>query len=272
MKRFVKMLLLLVVFLIYSCSTVPDNSLSKENYILPVLIEKPEMYYPPTAEEGKYSGRVKVLLTISSNGKVESATVQKSSGFPELDSSAINHTKQFVFIPGKIDNRPVYSRIAFDIVFNYQNLSVYARNYNEDIENLYKSLVNADSIEKIALIKRVLNEHNKFIEKMKDPQNFNLYISAVLLPEIKNEWSDEWNSWPLTFLLYYDFLKRFNEGKENKEFKSQMFKLLESDVKFIKKNVITELSGMIKKRKLLEKIKTFVTQEYSAEKANDLGL
>ena len=93
-----------------------------------------------------------------------------------------------------------------------------------------------------------------------------------MLPEIKNEWSDEWNSWPLTFLLYYDFLKRFDVEKGNKEFKSQMFKLLENDIKYINKTVITELPEMIKKRRLLEKIKIFVTQEYSVEKVNDLGL
>jgi len=56
--------------------------------------------YPPTSRRLGEQGTVQLLLYVQPNGRVSEAKVQRSSGFPRLDESAVNEAKRaWRFVP-----------------------------------------------------------------------------------------------------------------------------------------------------------------------------
>ena len=56
--------------------------------------------YPPTSRRLGEEGTVQLLLYVQPNGRVSEAKVQRSSGFPRLDESAVNEAKRaWRFVP-----------------------------------------------------------------------------------------------------------------------------------------------------------------------------
>jgi protein TonB len=70
---------------------------------------KPDIsnYYPEQARRDGQEGRAQVKICINVSGKVESAEVVTSSGFPSLDEAAIKVGKAFRFKPPTQEGKPV---------------------------------------------------------------------------------------------------------------------------------------------------------------------
>lgn len=67
----------------------------------------PRPSYPSSARSRSHTGTVVVEFVIEENGRVLSASVQKSSGWPELDQSAVANMRRWKFAPGKRDKRTI---------------------------------------------------------------------------------------------------------------------------------------------------------------------
>ncbi len=65
------------------------------------LATNPAPDYPPEALADSREGRVVVRVTVASNGLVENAVVQSSSGTPSLDDSAIAAIRRWRFTPAR---------------------------------------------------------------------------------------------------------------------------------------------------------------------------
>ena len=68
---------------------------------------KPRPSYPSSSRSRGHTGTVVVEFVIEENGRVLSASVQKSSGWPELDQSAVANMRRWKFAPGKRDKRTI---------------------------------------------------------------------------------------------------------------------------------------------------------------------
>ncbi|MDR2214561.1 MAG: energy transducer TonB [Nevskiaceae bacterium] len=56
-------------------------------------------YYPPTSSRLGEEGLVKVKICVGTNGRVSSAEVAESSGFPRLDDAGVKVAKLYRFNP-----------------------------------------------------------------------------------------------------------------------------------------------------------------------------
>jgi TonB family protein len=83
---------------------------------IPMKINRPP--YPRIAKEQGWEGTVKLILTIGSDGKVSSATIHSSSGFPLLDQIALDATKDWLFEPEKDGEFPVETKVNVPIQFS----------------------------------------------------------------------------------------------------------------------------------------------------------
>src|ERR1019366_7150090 len=70
---------------------------------------KPDIsnYYPEQARRDGQEGRAQVKICINTSGKVESAEIASSSGFPILDEAAIKVGRAFRFKPPTQEGKPV---------------------------------------------------------------------------------------------------------------------------------------------------------------------
>lgn len=84
--------------------------------VKPLRAERPP--FPRQAREQGWEGVVLLHLTVNDRGAVEAATVKKSSGYPLLDSTAVQTVKQWTFAPKKNGNFPVSSIVDLPIKFD----------------------------------------------------------------------------------------------------------------------------------------------------------
>ena len=267
MKYLSLFILALAIFSI-GCGHYIEKS---ENYTPPSLKEEPRLFYPMAALENSYSGTPKVILYVSKSGKVERANILKSSGIGILDSAAVEYSKNFVFNPAKRNGEPINSRIAMDIKFEFSNQKWDANYYVDEVNDLYDQITKTSPDNRIAIENDILEMHNYFISKMRDLVNYNHIIGLVIEPELYNKWKNDWNSWPLSFLLYHDFIQRFPDFNNLDLVKEELKSSLKSDIQYIKSTHCNSRVTNVEKENILSKIKKLVENKYP-DMINDLGL
>jgi TonB family protein len=266
--KYLSLFVLALTLISMGCGHYIENS---ENYTPPSLKTEPRLFYPMAALENSYSGTPRVILYISKSGKVERSSILKSSGIGVLDSAAVEYARNFVFNPAKSNGEPINSRIAMDIKFEFSNQKWDANYYVADVLDLYNQIDKAMPDDRNAIEKEILKMHNIFVTNMKDLVNYNSFIGMVIEPDLYHEWKNDWDSWPLSFLLYHDFIQRFPDFNNLKRVKEELKNSLISDIQYIKssysKNRVTKLEKAI----ILSKIQKLVQNKYP-NMINDLGL
>ena len=76
--------------------------------------------YPPQAIREHHAGKVILRVLIAVDGSPKEVTVEKSSGFRELDQAAIAAAKTWTFNPGKRNGQAYegYALVPFDFNLN----------------------------------------------------------------------------------------------------------------------------------------------------------
>lgn len=77
--------------------------------------------YPPTSRRLGEEGSVILQVMVGTDGKVQEAKVQSSSGFPRLDEAALKHAlRAWRFNPGTEDGKPVAMWHSIKVTFKIQ--------------------------------------------------------------------------------------------------------------------------------------------------------
>lgn len=71
--------------------------------IRPVLIKDDPPPYPPSEIRKRNEGDTALEVCIAANGRVTSASISASSGYPVLDTAALKWVRDARFTPGKLD-------------------------------------------------------------------------------------------------------------------------------------------------------------------------
>jgi protein TonB len=88
---------------------------------LPVEQRNPRPDYPREAVNTGQQGRVKLLVTVATDGTVSAASVEVSSGYPLLDEAALRAVRKWIFIPGRRNGQKVVSQVIKPFDFSINN-------------------------------------------------------------------------------------------------------------------------------------------------------
>lgn len=78
--------------------------------------------YPPQAVREHHTGKVVLKVLIGVDGSPKDVTVEKSSGYRELDQSAVAAAKTWMFNPGRRDGQPYEGYALIPVDFNLTDL------------------------------------------------------------------------------------------------------------------------------------------------------
>ncbi len=92
----------------------------KSEVPLPEVIRKVEPEYPKDLRKKGIEGQVILKVKVDTTGKVEEVLVARSSGYREMDSSAIKAVKEWVFKPAETDGVKVTSWVTIPFMFRLQ--------------------------------------------------------------------------------------------------------------------------------------------------------
>ena len=255
----------IVILLLLIAASCGHNieKISENNFAPPSVKIQPRFLYPKVAQENGYTGTAKIIFTVMNNGSVDKVSVEKSTGYKILDNAAIDYCRQIVFNPAERNGKQVSCRIIWDINFNISDVNSEANSYLLEIERLYRDMnYSGTENEKRYAQKQILKLHDEFINNMKDALSFNLVLRKTLSPNTVDEWKDVWDSWPLSFLLYHDFLIRFNDYDSIADVKMKMNQALNFDIKYIENTASNDLESQKQKEIILSKINEFIARKY----------
>ncbi len=262
-----KYIFLILSFIFVSCGG--NSNLTRQDYTPPSLKDQPRLLYPKSAQENAYTGSAKVIMIISESGTVKKVEIKESSGSGVLDSAALGYCKNLVFNPALRDDKPVYSRMEMTVKFDLTGEAWDAKNYVEAVLDCYRRIgqlnlfiTENNNAKKNEVENEILNWHNEFVKNMTDVVNFNFYVKQVIRPELSAEWKNYWDTWPLSFLLYHDFIQRFQDYNDLPKVKVQLKNALKEDLQYINNTVVNSSEERTSREILLNKIKTFINVNY----------
>ncbi|MBN1302496.1 MAG: energy transducer TonB [Melioribacteraceae bacterium] len=261
MKKCITFIIVSLAFILSSCgkgTLLSDDGI----YTPPVVKYQPRLMYPKIAQEESSTGIAKALIVISKEGKVEKVDLTESTGSKILDKAAIDYCMDLLFEPAVRDGEPVYSRMQWVIKFNVADQLWDPYFYVYGVQNLYQKIRYADETNKTELLKELLKKHAEFIDNNNDALNFNYVIQEVISASVLREWKNNWNNWPLSFLLYHDFILRFPEAKSYKQIDSLIQNAVLNDMKFIKGSVVRNIEEGLDRENVLVKIREFFKENY----------
>lgn len=265
---------LFILFLLFAACGQGSDSMKKfedQNYTPPSLLTQPRFFYPALAQDNAYAGNTKIYIIVNKEGKVTKTTVVKSSGYEVLDKASTDYCKALTFKPAKKDGAPVDARLIWEIKYNLSNQNWSTETYLKNVVKLINNEITSPKDEKKKVREEILNLHNEFTKTMNDRMNYNIIIEQVISPAISMEWQKDWEGWPLSFLLYYDFIKRYPDYDSLSKIQNLMKNSLKADIQYINSTTAEDVKMENKKEKLLMKIRTFIKNEFPDALSSEFG-
>jgi len=81
----------------------------------------PPPQYPVLARRRGWEGTVHLLVLVFANGRVGDITIEKSSGYPLLDKTALKAVTRYRFVPGRQGDHPVAMQVRIPVNFRLQD-------------------------------------------------------------------------------------------------------------------------------------------------------
>jgi len=243
------------LFFFAGCGHV--KKLEHNDYTPATLKYQPKLFYPVQAQKNDLSGVTTVMAYVDREGRVKKVNITRSSGYQILDSTAERHCRDLTFNPASLNGKPIDIWLKLKIKFDVSRENMLAQRFVQDITNLYKKAAASTPAERKDIQKQILSKDNEFVENMNDALNFNSAIEKVLLPETVADWKKYWDNYPLSFLLYYDFIQRFPDFDELPAVKAQMLDALRYDIHFLKHTPELENDSQVVGERLLQKLQEF---------------
>ena len=76
-----------------------------------------EEWYPDASKRANEEGRCIVQMTVASDGRVATETLQQSSGFPRLDEACLKAVHGQRMLPATEEGKPVEKTVSIPIVW-----------------------------------------------------------------------------------------------------------------------------------------------------------
>lgn len=107
-----------------SSSPSQSRETKSEPIVLPNLnadyLKNPALIYPALSRQNGEQGKVLVRVFVNENGKAEKVTLKKSSGYEQLDDSALETVKNWQFVPAHRGAEAVSAWVVVPISFSLE--------------------------------------------------------------------------------------------------------------------------------------------------------
>ena len=238
------------------------DQLDKDNITAPKLKKEPKLIYPVSAQSENRSGISVLYLGISSKGHVEKTHVYKSSGHADLDEAALAYCRGLVFEPARQNGNPIPAQMKWQVKFDLANMEKDIFKKIAKVKDLYSVLQDNDNTKKFEIQTDILNIHTSVINEVQDGRKFNEYMYEVIRPDIREEWEKNTDNYPLTFLLYHDFIRRFESYDSLNTVKEMLKYSLERDMEYLQTAENLSNNFTVKKDELISYIRNFIKENY----------
>ncbi|HHS12609.1 MAG TPA: energy transducer TonB [bacterium] len=202
-----------VLYPLPSTDSTAYRTLPTRSMIPPILQRKITPVYPPLAQNEGIEGSVLMNFLITEQGDVKDIQIVESSGYAILDRAAAAFAERLRFDPARQGDEPVDVRMSWGLNFHLLNREYLPLQYVSKINALTKYLEYTPE-DRDLVLEQLLKIHIDFVDYYSEkPQlNFNQSIEKVIQPDIVEAWHLYWDKHPLHFLVFHDYISRYQRG------------------------------------------------------------
>ena len=257
---------------VYCASTIKvHNSQMKKPRLISVL----DLNYPEEAEKRGIEGKVGLYLLVDTTGSVLKTRIASSSHSDILDEAAKDYGKNLKFRPAMQAGKPTAAWITMEINYTITRDSIFQMgSYVKEISGILQSVQLMPIKEKNKLLKKMLNLHKNFVEyalEQNEP-DYMPYLRTILLDEVLQEWQPFPDIWPLSFVVYEDFLQRFPQSGLTSLVKKELLSSIEADIEHIEEISPDTIEQAKYKKEFHKKLYNFLQQKYPHLIKNNLKI
>jgi len=214
----------LILFLNLGCSS--------NKYVAPRLIKDSLVFiYPSEARERRIEGTVVLKVLIDEEGHVTQSEINRSSGYDVLDETALRVAETAKFKPAKIEGRESSVWITWPLVFEISSLDFYPDEWMEKAWVYLRDATSSDESKSRVAQQGLYYHYKDFSSHMVKHRRISLNktLFEVVNRDVRNQWYDYEDTWPLTFILFHDFVYRFPQNEFHKEAESYLIEYVKGN-------------------------------------------
>jgi TonB family protein len=183
-----------------------------------LLSTKEPLAYPVEALNLGIEGKTVIRILVDTDGYITESTILESSGSHLLDESALKMVKSSLYEPGTIDGVPGIFELHIPMYFKLGNTYDLLNDIDEWLE---QTLLYQEEIERATAESKSESYENLFFHYQEMAQEIsytrskdvNNIILDIVAKSVSRDWREYRDKWPLGFLLYQDYIKRYPDSK-----------------------------------------------------------
>jgi len=250
----------------------PKKEVLNNDFQPPVVKNEPKPFYPPFAEKHGLEGYVNIDLLVDENGEVKLSKVTKSSGNIILDRAAIQYVHKLKFHPALKEGKPTMVWVSWGVNYKSPETDFFQSDYIYKVNNYYRLAKQNSGERKKEILQKILQTHKDCIDYFIEKPNidYNEIIKEVILNETYIQWKDLWKDISLHFLVFHDFVIRFEGTDEAYSALTDLKFYVKKDIDFLICNPSESVKEQKRKYYLITSIREFLKNEYPQIITEDL--
>ncbi|MBN2414739.1 TonB family protein [bacterium] len=248
-----------------SSETADEAPFSANPMRPPVLKDVIEPYYPPLAKNEGLEGRVGIEMLVSSAGRVSDVRISSSSGYRILDRAAMEFARQLTFEPAMQGSRPVETWISRIFTYNLEERTLLPERYAAQIGELRAQLKGADSASRHSVYWSLLQTHAQYCRLLIEQGSVldNDLLLPIVSEETRRSWQQWWQSEPLFFIVFHDYLRRNPDSPYRDDAVAKMRYFAGILVNRILDRPSADPEIQARQNRFIDDVRTFLKNDYS---------
>ncbi|HKJ68317.1 MAG TPA: energy transducer TonB [bacterium] len=233
----------------------------KPNAAPKLIKDSVQLKYPIQAYDENIEGKVLLRIYIDEEGMVQYAKIYRSSGYDILDSAAIEVAESARFRPGRVNGEIQGMWLTWPLVYSFDRIAEDTRKWKQKVRAAQYSASRDQSDAQYDL----LVYYRGMARKMVDDRNVQLndMVFSVCLSAVKSQWDEYKHDWPLSFLLFQDFLTRYPDSDHRKTAEDYLRDYLTYEITLLQNTPFAkETREGQNKQKLLQTMVGFLREHY----------
>jgi TonB family protein len=218
--------------LVSGCSTNQD-------IIPPSRVDSPILDYPPEAILKRESGELEVLLHLQEDGSVDELKIKRSTGIPILDESGMAFVNSLEFQPLVAHGRKQPCWVGQKVIFSLEKPSLDPFEWRRVTGKLIEDLETANASEQAGIHQRLYSQCADYMSSVIVHQDLTMNRIAfeLVVPPLRGKWAHYENTFPMSFLMYADFVARIKAAPYHERALVQLRRSLEVDIHLIEESL-----------------------------------
>ncbi len=254
--RYIITALLTALLALFSLACQPGPNAAPK-----LIKDSVQLKYPIQAYDENIEGKVLLRIYIDEEGMVRQANIYRSSGYGILDSAALDVAKSARFRPGRINGEVQGMWLTWPLVYTFDHIAEDTKKWKQKVRETQYLASRDQSDAQYDLLVYYRGMARKMVED-RDTQ-LNDLVFAVCASEVQNQWKPYKQDWPLSFILFLDFMTRYPDSAHGKTAEDYLIDFLTYEITLLQNTYIAEETRQgQRKQELLQTMIQYMREHY----------